>query len=187
MRTILRSSSVEFIRLTIVMAIGVVIGLGIQYATAQYTSPPGSPPSGNISNPPLTTGATQTKSGGLTVGGTLQTNTRLNTLSSSWGAVLRNTSGVMNANTRSSVGSINVNDIYLRSAGKWVSDAISTTGFSEHQWIRAYGFEATASCPDGWTRLSCVGGGFGWGGPGSNSCFCQDTMNMCTVYASCIR
>jgi hypothetical protein len=136
----------DFIKLTIVMVLGVVIGLGIQYVTAQYSAPPASPPSGNIANPPLTTGASQTKSGGLTVGGVLQTNTQLNLCSGatcgflrtnahshlrgstvyldsgSWGVILRDGAGSMNVQPRSDVSSMYVNDIYLRSAGRWMSD-----------------------------------------------------------------
>jgi uncharacterized protein YwbE len=168
----------DFIKLTIVMVLGVVIGLGIQYVTAQYSAPPASPPSGNIANPPLTTGATQTKSGGLTVGGVLQSNTQLNLCTSgvcgflrtnahshlrgstvyldsgSWGVILRDGAGSMNVQPRSDVSSLHVNDIYLRSAGKWLSSVAGGGSGVTEMTVRS-GFNV-GSCASGWTDAGCT-------------------------------
>jgi hypothetical protein len=207
----------DFIKLTIVMVLGVVIGLGIQYVTAQYSAPPASPPSGNIANPPLTTGASQTKSGGLTVGGVLQTNTQLNLCSGatcgflrtnahshlrgstvyldsgSWGVILRDGAGSMNVQPRSDVSSMYVNDIYLRSAGRWLSDVANASGgtsFSQHQWVVVGGTsQQIAACPSGWKLIGCYNEGLMQElDLANNRCIKQcGSSRGCGVAASCIR
>lgn len=47
-----------------VVVFGIVLGAGLQFATAMWTSPPPNPPAGNVPGP-ITTGSSQVKYGGL--------------------------------------------------------------------------------------------------------------------------
>lgn len=59
----------------------------------------------------------------------LDTTGRISTQAEDWGVVLRNGAGADNAQPTSGVGSAYVNDIYIRSAGKWASQ-IANSGKS---------------------------------------------------------
>lgn len=125
-----------------VIALGLMVGLSIQFAQA-WTNPGAAAPGGNVPGP-LTVGAsTQTKVGQLNVtavgdandGGFYLdpngTSTVYNFNSSNWAAFRTGTVGWAagfydgawgsNASPANPVGSIYVNDVYLRSVGRWAS------------------------------------------------------------------
>lgn len=105
-----------------------LIFLGIQFAQAAWTAPAGTPSAGNNAPAPINVSSVnQSKAGGLTVKGFRNNANLYNygtavTRGNNWGLVLQNSSGVSNSADRSRVGSIYANDMYIRSAGRWLSD-----------------------------------------------------------------
>jgi hypothetical protein len=212
-----------------VIAVGLTVGLGIQFAQA-WTNPPAGAPDGNVAGP-ITTGGDQTKAGrlglqgqsassgypngwagglhawdvfaegtvgaGKTAAGGVRSyfnggwaqfpgfsdadngnyyadpagwsvyrnfQTRDN---NSWGYIALGEGGAYNSNPGSHVGSLHVNDIYLRSAGKWASDMRNiitiTSGnvASCHSGPGRPCGDSVAYCPSGYRVVS---GGHDWMG-----------------------
>ena len=65
------------------------------------------------------------QSGNVVSRGTLYAGGRATVHTEDWGLVLRNGSGADNVQPQNGVGSAYVNDVYVRSAGKWASQIMS--------------------------------------------------------------
>lgn len=105
-----------------------LIFLGIQFAQAGWSAPSGKPSASNNAPAPINVSSTnQSKAGSLTVKG-FRNNANLYNYgtavarSNGWGLILQNGSAASNASDRSRAGSIYANDMYIRSAGRWLSD-----------------------------------------------------------------
>lgn len=93
----------KIISLLGIVAIGIVLGLSIQIARADWTPPTSTAPSGNVGAPITTGPVAQNKSGNFSIGATTPNFSAPNSLG----------------------GNMDINDVYLRSTGKWVSEMTS--------------------------------------------------------------
>lgn len=129
---------VLFIKM-LILVLSIAFSFQTLYA---WTAPGGVPPSGNVDGP-LTTGAAQIKSGSLTVNGGLAAPSMVDTDNLTYyinpsaasrlvrllidspagqaGIVVRDSAGTANATPAIYDGSINVNDVRIRSINKWAS------------------------------------------------------------------
>ena len=200
-----------------VISLGLMLGLGIQFAQA-WVNPGATPPGGNVSGP-LTTGATaQWKTGTLGIGttgpaasgialevngqakaikyydgndlsyfvdpnstsvmstiysyGNIVSTSRNYSVTDDWALTTYTAAWDANAQPQNPRGSLYVNDILLRSTGKWASEikGIVASTCPANQYV--YGFDATGGI------LCRAGSGGGGGGascvatPVSWSSFC---------------
>lgn len=67
----------------------------------------------------------------LRVDGTNTMLARISSKTDDWAIVTTNSAGAQNAAPQTAPGSLHVNDIYIRSIGKWASQLGSTTGYAE--------------------------------------------------------
>jgi hypothetical protein len=169
-----------------VIAVGLTVGLGIQFAQA-WTNPGQAPEQGNIPGP-ITTGASaQTKTGSFTTNGNLNASGWViasgamqgqyfrdsNNIAyyanpdgwsvysnfqthdnNSWGYIALGEGGAYNSNPGSHVGSLHVNDIYIRAINRWASQLNGLGNISGGAGVNY--FRGNTNVDLGWHKLCYI-------------------------------
>jgi hypothetical protein len=168
-----------------IITLGLLLGLGIQFLFA-WTAPSGAAPTGNVAGP-LTTGSNQTKSGSLTVSGGLTApmlvdsdmvngnfyninpsatsrliRVQIDSPIGQHGLIVLDSTGATNSTVATNDGSINVNDIRIRSINDWASNLATKTYVDTKVVASAGGI----SC--NWSGWACLVAAHNLGGGRTN-------------------
>lgn len=128
-----------------VAALGIVLGLVIQGARA-WTEPGSSnPPGGNVGAPINTGDNAQEKAGAL------QIDKRFGVVGDAFFGSNVGVGTVSPNPAKGSIGSIDVNDAYIRSIGKWASELGGSAGSVPQGAVMHFNLSA---CPNGWSELT---------------------------------